>query len=56
MNPEKYWPNNIEGSLAPLRAIPAANVPRLVFSSTGSMYVGDRTVAFDETTEVRPQN
>jgi UDP-glucose 4-epimerase len=42
-------------SLALLRAIRAANVPRLVFSSTGSMYVGDGTVAF-ETAEVRPQS
>ncbi|WP_406238330.1 UDP-glucose 4-epimerase GalE [Nocardia sp. NBC_01009] len=55
-NPEKYWHNNIEGSLALLRAIRASNVPRLVFSSTGSMYVGDGTTAFDETAEVRPQN
>lgn len=54
--PEKYWHNNIEGSLALLRAIRAAAVPRLVFSSTGSMYIGDGATAFDETAEVRPQN
>ncbi|MFI6172226.1 UDP-glucose 4-epimerase GalE [Nocardia sp. NPDC051052] len=55
-NPEKYWHNNIEGSLALLRAIRAASVPRLIFSSTGSMYTGDGTTAFDETAEIRPQN
>ncbi|MBF6399475.1 UDP-glucose 4-epimerase GalE [Nocardia cyriacigeorgica] len=55
-NPDKYWHNNIEGSLALLRAIRAANVPRLIFSSTGSMYTGDGETAFDETAEVRPQN
>lgn len=55
-NPEKYWHNNIEGSLALLRAIRAANVPRLIFSSTGSMYTGDGLTAFDETAEVRPKN
>ncbi|MCC3328287.1 UDP-glucose 4-epimerase GalE [Nocardia abscessus] len=55
-NPEKYWFNNIEGSLALLRAIRAAEVPRLIFSSTGSMYTGDGNSAFDETAEVRPQN
>ena len=55
-NPEKYWHNNIEGSLALLRAIRAAEVPRLIFSSTGSMYTGDGKTAFDETAEVRPKN
>lgn len=55
-NPEKYWRNNIEGSLALLRAIRAAEVPRLIFSSTGSMYTGDGKTAFDETAEVRPKN
>ncbi|MFC8529165.1 UDP-glucose 4-epimerase GalE [Nocardia sp. NPDC057227] len=55
-NPEKYWHNNIEGSLALLRAIRAARVPRLIFSSTGSMYTGDGHTAFDETAEVRPRN
>ncbi|WP_446222331.1 UDP-glucose 4-epimerase GalE [Nocardia sp. IBHARD005] len=55
-NPEKYWHNNIEGSLALLRAIRSAEVPRLIFSSTGSMYAGDGTTAFDETAVVRPKN
>ncbi|MFD6160073.1 UDP-glucose 4-epimerase GalE [Nocardia sp. NPDC060256] len=55
-NPEKYWHNNIEGSLTLLRAIRTAGVPRLIFSSTGSMYTGDGTTAFDETAEVRPKN
>lgn len=55
-NPEKYWHNNIEGSLALLRAIRAAAVPRLIFSSTGSMYIGDGRTALDETAEVRPAN
>lgn len=55
-NPDKYWHNNIEGSLALLRAIRNARIPRLIFSSTGSMYTGDGTTAFDETAEVRPKN
>ncbi|WP_040802018.1 UDP-glucose 4-epimerase GalE [Nocardia higoensis] len=55
-NPEKYWGNNIEGSLALLRAIRAAGVPRLIFSSTGSLYSGDGRTAFDEEAEVRPRN
>ncbi|WP_280309012.1 UDP-glucose 4-epimerase GalE [Nocardia abscessus] len=56
INPDRYWHNNIEGSLALLRAIRAAQVPRLIFSSTGSMYTGDGTTAFDETAEIRPKN
>ncbi|MFB8282690.1 UDP-glucose 4-epimerase GalE [Nocardia colli] len=56
VDPDKYWHNNIEGSLALLRAIRAAGVPRLIFSSTGSMYTGDGATAFDETAEVRPRN
>ncbi|MEV6554231.1 UDP-glucose 4-epimerase GalE [Nocardia sp. NPDC051756] len=56
IDPDKYWHNNIEGSLALLRAIRAAGTPRLIFSSTGSMYTGDGTTAFDETAEVRPKN
>ncbi|MBF6100528.1 NAD-dependent epimerase/dehydratase family protein, partial [Nocardia cyriacigeorgica] len=55
-NPEKYWHQNIEGSLALLRAIREAEVPRLIFSSTGSLYHGDGTRPFDETAEIKPQN
>lgn len=55
-NPDKYWHNNIEGTLALLRAIRLARVPRLIFSSTGSMYTGDGATAFDEDAEVRPNN
>ncbi len=55
-DPDKYWYNNIEGSLALLRAIRRTGVARLIFSSTGSMYTGDGTTAFDENAEVRPKN
>lgn len=55
-NPEKYWWNNIEGSLALLRAVRCAGTPRLIFSSTGSMYTGDGSTPFDENAEVRPAN
>jgi UDP-glucose 4-epimerase len=36
--PEKYWENNVLGSLRLLDAIRAAKVPRLVFSSTANIY------------------
>ncbi|MGO4615545.1 UDP-glucose 4-epimerase GalE [Nocardia sp. 2YAB30] len=55
-DPEKYWHHNIEGSLALLRAVRAARTPRLIFSSTGSMYTGDGSSPFDEHAEVRPKN
>ena len=36
--PEKYWENNVVGSLRLLDAVRAARVPRLVFSSTANIY------------------
>ncbi|WP_342760896.1 NAD-dependent epimerase/dehydratase family protein [Nocardia terpenica] len=53
-HPDRFWHNNIEGSLALLRAIRAAGVPRLIFSSTGSMYAG--SAPFTETSVVVPNN
>lgn len=55
-HPDRYWHNNVEGSLALLRAIRAAGTPRLIFSSTGSMYTGDGTTAFAEDAPIRPNN
>ncbi|MFD9794448.1 UDP-glucose 4-epimerase GalE [Streptomyces sp. NPDC059070] len=37
-HPEKYWANNVGGSLALLDAMRAAGVRRLVFSSTAATY------------------
>jgi UDP-glucose 4-epimerase len=37
-HPEWYWHTNVVGSLALLDAIRAADVPRLVFSSTAAVY------------------
>ncbi len=36
--PDLYWHTNVEGTLALLAAVRAAAVPRLIFSSTGSLY------------------
>jgi UDP-glucose 4-epimerase len=38
VRPELYWDTNVRGSLALLDAVRAARVPRLIFSSTGSLY------------------
>ena len=37
-HPERYWHNNVVGTLALLDAMRAAAVPRLVFSSTAATY------------------
>ncbi|HVX43314.1 MAG TPA: UDP-glucose 4-epimerase GalE [Mycobacteriales bacterium] len=37
-HPDRYWHTNVEGTLRLLSAVRAAGTPRLIFSSTGSMY------------------
>ena len=36
--PDLYWNMNVGGTMAVLDAIRAAGMPRMIFSSTGSMY------------------
>jgi UDP-glucose 4-epimerase len=56
IKPELYWDTNIRGSLALLDAIRAAQVPRLVFSSTAAVYGTPDLQTIDETTPTRPTN
>lgn len=51
-HPERYWWTNVVGSLALLKAIRAAGVPRLVFSSSAAVYGNPPTspIAEDATT------
>jgi UDP-glucose 4-epimerase len=53
--PDLYWDVNVAGSMALLTAIRVAGTPRLIFSSTGSMYepTGSK---LDEDAAVRPNN
>lgn len=53
-HPERFWDNNIRGTLALFEAMRAAGTPRLIFSSTGSMYSG--TPPFTENSPVIPRN
>ncbi|MEU1204663.1 UDP-glucose 4-epimerase GalE [Nocardia sp. NPDC005825] len=53
-HPERFWDNNIRGTLALFDAIRAAGTPRLVFSSTGSLYSG--VPPFTEESLIVPQN
>ena len=55
-NPAKYYRNNVGGGLSLLEAMVAAEVPRIVFSSTCATYGIPETVPMDETTPQRPVN
>jgi UDP-glucose 4-epimerase len=54
--PEKYWENNLVGSLRLLDAMRAADVRKLVFSSTANVYGDPDAVPIPETAETRPPN
>ncbi|HXE44579.1 MAG TPA: UDP-glucose 4-epimerase GalE [Conexibacter sp.] len=54
--PELYYRNNVVGSLNLLDALRAADVKRLVFSSTCAVYGEPEVVPMDETTPTRPVN
>jgi UDP-glucose 4-epimerase len=54
--PEKYWENNLIGSLRLLAAMRAAGVGRLVFSSTANVYGDPDQVPIPETAATRPPN
>jgi UDP-glucose 4-epimerase len=55
--PDLYWDVNVAGTMILLNAIRAASTPRMIFSSTGSMYDADAgTGKFAEDAAVRPKN
>lgn len=54
--PERYWHNNIGGSLALLDAVRAAGVDRMVFSSTAATYGEPSTMPITEDTPPVPTN
>ncbi len=56
VRPEKYWDNNLVGSLALLAAMRAHRVPRIVFSSTANVYGDPDEVPIPETAATRPPN
>jgi UDP-glucose 4-epimerase len=55
-HPERYYRTNIGGSLNLLEAMRAAEVGRLVFSSTCAVYGQPEEVPIRETTSTRPTN
>jgi UDP-glucose 4-epimerase len=54
--PDVYWDVNVAGSMAILAAVRAADTPRMIFSSTGSMYDAAGTGKLAEDAPVRPRN
>ncbi|MER6259528.1 MULTISPECIES: UDP-glucose 4-epimerase GalE [Streptomyces] len=54
--PEKYWENNVAGSLALLGAMRDAGVRTLVFSSTAATYGEPEQVPITEAAPTRPTN
>ena len=55
-DPEKYWRNNVAGSLELLSAMRKAGVRRLVFSSTAAVYGEPETNPIVETARTAPTN
>ncbi|MFI9270656.1 UDP-glucose 4-epimerase GalE [Kitasatospora sp. NPDC052896] len=55
-DPEKYWRNNVAGSLELISAMRAAGVRRLVFSSTAACYGEPEAVPIAETARTAPTN
>ncbi len=56
VKPEKYWENNVGGTMALLEAMRTAGVRRLVFSSTAATYGEPEQVPILETAPTRPTN
>lgn len=62
--PDRYWDVNVGGTMAVLGAVRAAGTPRMIFSSTGSMYDAASVVPLpgggfsklDEDAVIRPKN
>ncbi|MFF5921824.1 UDP-glucose 4-epimerase GalE [Streptomyces flavochromogenes] len=54
VRPEKYWENNVGGTMALLAAMRSAGVRRLVFSSTAATYGEPETVPITETAPTTP--
>ena len=52
--PERYFSNNVGGSLSLVSAMAAAGVDKLVFSSTAAVYGDPESVPIPETAPIRP--
>ncbi len=55
-HPERYFTNNVTGMVSLLDAMTAANVPRIIFSSSAAVYGEPEQVPIEEEASVRPTN
>jgi UDP-glucose 4-epimerase len=55
-HPDRYWDNNLGGTLALLEAMRVAGTRKIVFSSTAAVYGEPERVPITETDPVRPKN
>ncbi|ARP71800.1 UDP-glucose 4-epimerase GalE [Streptomyces pluripotens] len=56
VKPEKYWDNNVSGSMALLAAMRETGVRKLVFSSTAATYGEPEQLPIAETAPTKPTN
>jgi UDP-glucose 4-epimerase len=56
VDPESYFANNVAGSIALVREVVAAGVPRFVFSSTAATYGEPEVVPITEDAPTKPTN
>ncbi|MEI5522665.1 UDP-glucose 4-epimerase GalE [Streptomyces brasiliscabiei] len=56
VKPEKYWDNNVGGTMALLAAMREAGVRKLVFSSTAATYGEPETTPIVESAPTKPTN
>jgi UDP-glucose 4-epimerase len=55
-DPGRYWRNNVSGTIELVEALLAADVRRLVFSSSCSVYGTPSSVPVDESAPINPQS
>jgi len=56
LHPQRYWHNNVAGTISLLEAILDAGVPDLVFSSSCSVYGTPTKLPVDETAPIKPES
>jgi len=55
-DPAKYWRNNVQGTVDLLEGMLAADVRRIVFSSSAAVYGNPETLPIREDAPLRPEN
>jgi UDP-glucose-4-epimerase GalE len=56
VDPAKYWPNNVQGTVDLLQGMLAAGVRQIVFSSSAAVYGNPDSLPIREDAPLRPEN